>query len=72
MANTSQNKTILKHMGVTGSITVREAIVDYNIMSLPRRILDLEELGYEFKREKKQHPVTGQRYTRYHIVKESV
>lgn len=63
-----QLKTILKHLDKVGSITNREAIVEYNIMSLPRRINDLEELGYKFNKVLKAHPVTGQRYKRYHLL----
>ena len=68
-----QLKTILKHLNTTGSITNREAIVDYNIMSLSRRISDLEEdYGVQFKRELKAHPVTGQRYMRYHVLTKDI
>jgi len=67
----SQINTVLKHLKITGSITVRDAMVEYNIMSLPRRILDLEELGYSFNRVNKTNPVTGQRYTRYYLVSEN-
>lgn len=68
-----QLKTILKHLNTTGSITNREAIVDYNIMSLSRRIRDLEEdWGVQFKRELKAHPVTGQRYMRYHVLTKDI
>ena len=62
---------IMKHLETTGSITNREAIVEYNIMALPRRIKDLEEFGVKFNRVKKSHPVTGQRYTRYHLLSET-
>jgi hypothetical protein len=68
-----QLKTILKHLNTTGSITNREAIVEYNIMSLPRRINDLEQdYGVQFKREMKSHPVTGQRYVRYHVLTKDI
>lgn len=68
-----QLKTILKHLNTTGSITNREAIVDYNIMSLSRRISDLEQdWGVQFKRELKAHPVTGQRYVRYHVLTKDI
>ena len=68
-----QLKTILKHLNTTGSITNREAIVDYNIMSLSRRISDLEEdYGVQFHRELKAHPVTGQRYMRYHVLTKDI
>lgn len=65
-----QLDTIMKHLETVGSITNREAIVEYNIMSLPRRILDLEEVGVKFNRIRKKHPVTGQRYVRYHLLSE--
>ena len=68
-----QLKTILKHLNTTGSITNREAIVEYNIMSLPRRINDLEQdYGIQFHREMKSHPVTRQRYTRYHLLTKDI
>lgn len=68
-----QLKTILKHLNTTGSITNREAIVEYNIMSLPRRINDLEQdYGIQFHREMKSHPVTGQRYKRYHLLTKDI
>ena len=68
-----QLKTILKHLDTVGSITNREAIVEYNIMSLPRRINDLEQdYGVQFKREMKAHPVTGQRYVRYHVMTKDI
>ena len=63
-----QLKTILKHLNKVGSITNREAIVEYNIMSLPRRINDLEELGYKFNKELKINPATNKRYKRYHLL----
>jgi succinate dehydrogenase/fumarate reductase flavoprotein subunit len=70
MATTKQLDTIMKHLQTVGSITNREAIVEYNIMSLPRRILDLEAYGVKFSRVRKTHPVTGQRYVRYHLINE--
>ena len=63
---------IMKHLETVGSITNREAIVEYNIMALPRRIKDLEEFGVKFSRVKKAHPVTNQRYTRYFLIEETV
>jgi len=47
------------------------AITQYNIMSLSRRINDLEELGYKFNKVLKAHPVTRQRYKRYHLISET-
>ena len=70
MSNTKQLDTIMKPLQTVGSITNREAIVEYNIMALPRRIKDLEEFGNTFNRVRKTHPVTGQRYVRYHLITE--
>ena len=71
MAKAKQLDTIMQHLQTVGSITNREAIVEYNIMSLPRRILDLEEFGVKINRVRKAHPVTGQRYVRYHLLTEA-
>ena len=64
MANNQLN-TIIKHLETVGSISTLEAIIQYNIMALPRRIKDLKEKGYSLNGIRKSHPVTGQRYTRY-------
>jgi len=64
MTNTQQTK-IIKHLKKAGSITVREAMVEYSISSLTKRVHELRELGYDIQSTKKTHPVTGQRYTRY-------
>jgi len=61
----TQNKLILAHMLRTGSITQREAMIDYSIQSLTKRISELRASGYKIKSEKRQHPTTGQRYVRY-------
>ena len=66
-----QLKTIVKHLQTVGSISNLEAITQYNIMSLSRRINDLEELGYKFNKVLKAHPVTRQRYKRYHLISET-
>ena len=61
----SQHDKILKHLRKAGSITVREALVEYSISSLTKRIQELRGRGYNIVSEWKNHPVTGQRYTRY-------
>ena len=71
MATTKQLDTIMKHLQTSGSISTLEAIVHYRIMALPRRICDLEERGVKFNRVRKAHPVTGQRYVRYHLITET-
>ena len=62
-----QLRQILTHCKSVGYITPRSAIDDYGIMSLARRINDLEALGYKVERQTRKHPATGQRYTRYFV-----
>ena len=67
MTNT-QHKNILKHLKKAGGITVREAMIEYSISSLTKRIHELRQRGFDIESVKKRHPVTGQRYTRYYLV----
>ena len=60
-----QCKTILAHVQRVGHISGRAALLDYSIAALPRRIKDLENLGYRFRREDAVNAGTGQRYRRY-------
>jgi len=64
MKNT-QHTLILKHLRATTGLTVREAMIEYSISSLTKRIQELRDLGYDIVSNKKAHPVTGQRYVRY-------
>lgn len=61
----TQLQTILSHLKRTKSISQREAMIDYSIQSLTKRISELREMGYNIKTVHKKHPVTGQRYARY-------
>jgi len=63
----TQNDHILKHIKATGSISQREAFLDYSIQSLTRRIRDLREAGYNIVSRGVTHPITKQRYTRYFL-----
>lgn len=67
MTNT-QHKLIIKHLETTNGITVREAMIEYSISSLTKRIHELRGMGYDIESVRKSHPVTGQRYTRYHLL----
>ena len=69
MSNT-QHTNILHHLRTTKGITVREAMIEYHISSLTKRIHELRELGYDILSTVKRHPVTGQRYTRYTLLSE--
>lgn len=62
-----QSQTVLKHIQKAGSITLREAILDHSVQSLPRRIKDLREAGFDIVGSWKMHPITGQRYMRYSL-----
>ena len=65
-----QAKTVWQHMKRTGSISAREAFADHGITSatLARRVCDIEENGYKIERERRVHPLSGRRYTRYKLV----
>ncbi len=67
----TQTDLILKHMRKAGSITQREAYLDYSIQSFHRRLSDLRELGYNIHGVKKRHPTTGQEYTRYYLANDT-
>lgn len=63
----TQNQIIMKHLKKAGSITVREAIVEYSIQSLTKRIQELREDGHEIISNVRYHPITGQKYVRYNL-----
>ena len=67
MTNT-QHKMIIKHLETTNGITVREAMIEYSISSLTKRVHELRGMGYDIESVRKSHPVTGQRYTRYFLL----
>jgi len=66
----SQHTLILNHLRTTKGITVREAMIEYSISSLTKRIHELRGMGYSIYSNKKAHPVTGQRYVRYTLLGE--
>lgn len=45
----TQNERILRHLREYGSITQREAMNEYCIMRLARRVSDLKREGYRFR-----------------------
>lgn len=61
----TQNQKIVSHLQKAGSITVREAIVEYSIQSLTKRINELRDAGYPIISDTRFHPVTNQKYVRY-------
>ena len=66
----TQQSNIMKHLRTTGSITVREAMIEYHISSLTKRIHELRGMGIDIQSVWKQHKVTGQPYTRYFLMSE--
>ena len=60
-----QCQQILAHIQAAGHITRRDAMLNYGIMSISRRITDLKEAGYDVTFEDRHNPGTGQRYRRY-------
>jgi len=66
----TQNQIIMKHLKKAGSITVREAMVEYSIQSLTKRVQELRESGNHIMSHVKYHPVTSQKYVRYTLKEE--
>jgi predicted transcriptional regulator len=64
-----QARALYRHLRRTGKkgISATEAILDYGMTSatLARRVCDLEEAGIKIERQKRIHPISGRRYTRY-------
>jgi len=50
---------------------VREAMIEYSISSLTKRIHELRGLGFNILSTTKRHPVTKQRYVRYTLQEEA-
>jgi biotin operon repressor len=65
----SQNQILLRHFKKTKSISQREALLDYSIQCLSKRIQELRDAGYNIETQHKRHPTTGQRYARYVLKK---
>lgn len=64
---TPQAHTVLNHIRNAGSISQREALMDHSIQCLTKRVQELRVCGYKVKTTFKKHPITGQRYARYHF-----
>ena len=60
-----QNRQIVHHFRRSGRITQSQAIMDYSIQSLTKRISELRDSGLLVESVPKNHPVTGQRYVEY-------
>lgn len=62
----TQNAKILDHMAKVGGISFLEAWTLYKVRSLPRRIADIRDAGFDVKSLRRSDN-TGQRYVRYVI-----
>lgn len=63
----TQEDKVLRHLTNIGSITVREAMVDYSIQSLTKRISNLRADGHNIISVRRRHKITGQDYVRYSL-----
>lgn len=66
--NMTQKQILIRHFEMYPSISNIEAQAVYKIRALPRRICDLEEMGWTFTKEWRKD-ATGQRYKRYTVMK---
>ena len=63
----TQTDKILNHMRKNGSITQREAYIDYGVQSFHPRLTEIKDAGYKIIKSSKRHPTTGQSYSRYFL-----
>lgn len=58
---------LFNHLRNVGSVSSREAMLDLDMTSatLASRVCDLETAGVKVFRQKRVHPASGRRYTRY-------
>lgn len=65
-----QCKLIFDYLKQGNTITQRSALLDFGVMSLPRRISDLKEHhNINIKSTMEHNKLTGQRYARYSLEK---
>ena len=67
MAQDIQKKRVLNWLTTQGELTVRDAVVELGIMSLPRRIMELRQEGFEIVTEYKKSK-NGARYGVYYLL----
>ena len=61
----TQNQQILVHLKKGGSITFWDAVADFGVMHLPRRIKDLKEAGHNITDAWETN--NGKRFKRYRL-----
>tara|TARA_R110000796_G_scaffold74359_1_gene166983 strand:- start:201 stop:452 length:252 start_codon:yes stop_codon:yes gene_type:complete len=62
-----QTEQVINHLKITGSITNREALLDYQIASLSKVISTLRAEGYVILGTWRKHPITRNNYKRYWV-----
>ena len=70
MNKITQCNKVLAWLDVYGELTTRQAVVELNIMSLPRRIMELRRAGHRIDLTYKTSP-SGTRYGVYKLIKEA-
>ena len=66
MEKRTQRDKVLTWLRKNGTLTVRDAVTELNIMSVPKRIEELRKMGYPITLEWKQTE-TGSRYGVYRL-----
>lgn len=67
MKLTPSTSRIYQHLVTAGSISQREAMVEYATGSLTKEITRLRNAGIEIETIRKTHPITGKLYARYFL-----
>lgn len=65
----TQRDRVLAWLKTHGTLTVREAVTELNIMSVPKRIEELRRAGYSIRMDWVQTE-TGTRYGVYRLITE--
>ena len=64
MKRAKQTDVVLSYLKIYGELTTREAVTELNIMSLPRRIMELRRAGHNINMEYRTS-ANGKRYGVY-------
>lgn len=64
----TQCAVVLNWLQTKGELTNRQAVVDLNIMALPRRVMELRDAGYNIDMTYRKSS-TGARYGVYTLTK---
>lgn len=67
MSKKTQNARVLEWLRTRGELTTREAVLELNIMSLPKRIEELRKSGIGIRMDYRRTP-TGSRYGVYTLM----